>query len=110
MDAKEFLWIVNQECKAHQSDCKGCKFSVVCSENGWMDVSAIAIAEEIIANRVTYLQKIKELLPNILICSDGTPKGCPYIYFGHKAGPCDKCIDCIACWNREYKEVPTCEK
>jgi hypothetical protein len=46
-----------------------------------------------------------ERLPNTQFECDGTPNFCPDDVFKIKLKPsaCDE-IDCIDCWNREYKE------
>jgi hypothetical protein len=53
----------------------------------------------------TYLSVLLERLPNIQFECDGTPNFCPDDVFKIKLKPsaCDE-IDCIDCWNREYKE------
>lgn len=53
----------------------------------------------------TYLSVLLERLPNTRFERNGTPNFCPDDVFKIKVKPstCDE-IDCIDCWNREYKE------
>ena len=117
MDAKEFLEISSNECKK-QTCHNGCKFfkkgGFECTASAYRQSNspeyidkAIAIAEEIKASRVTYLKKIKELLPNVRLNDEWYPPYCVGVYFGNNAklrdSECNR-TSCLACWNREYKE------
>jgi len=53
----------------------------------------------------TYKNILLEKFPNTQLESDGTPDFCPNDIYGVKIKPLE-ChdIECIDCWNREYKE------
>lgn len=111
MEAKEYLEIATRECFGHPV-CDGCKFSkeslcgLLFKNHEETIDKAIATAEEIKANRVTYAKKLKELLPEINI-EEVIENDCPSKYFGcttpNGLNVCNG-MSCTNCWNREYEE------
>lgn len=112
----EFVREMVRMCQSFEVCGDGCQLykaetqALRCAPNEYLDEGAIAIVQKWSDEHpvMTWESKLKELLPNVDM---GKIIGtcCPYNLLGGKAPNMETCrsaLECIYCWNGEYKEEP----
>ena len=111
MTAKEYLETKARMTKECGIACEDCPMSICGDDCLFVENEDQEKAIEIVRKwgeehpKVTILDKLKEVFPDVVMSNDGTPLNMCTSLLGCKEHGCSGIDACKKCWNQPYKET-----